>query len=65
MPSTSQKNDPLSLAGADLGMTGDTPGTDAETEEEKKKRLALLQQQQMKNAGTMSMAATMLGIGGG
>lgn len=63
MPQTSQKNSPLSAAGADLGLQSDVPGLNDETEEERKKRLALLQQQQMAGAGRLtSMAGQMLGL---
>jgi hypothetical protein len=65
MPQTSSKNTPLSSAGADLGLTGNTPAMDEETEEEKKKRLALQQKQQMSGNPMSSMAGTMLNLSGG
>lgn len=43
MPATSQKNMPLSAAGADLGLTGDNGPETEETDDEKKKRLAAMQ----------------------
>lgn len=66
MPVVSEKNTPLTSAGADLGLQGSTPGMDAETEEEKKKRLAALALQQQKSS-TSGMASQMLyggGVGG-
>lgn len=63
MPPISEKNLPLSAAGADLGLSGgDT--LDQETEEERKKRLAMLAKSQAANP--MSLASQMLlgGAGG-
>lgn len=60
MPMTSQKNDPLSPAGVDLGL-GTTPGEDAETEEERRKRLAMAQKQM---GGNPSGALMDLGLAG-
>ena len=64
MPQTSAKNTPLSYSGADLGLVGNTPAMDEETEEEKKKRLALQAKQQMTGAGMTSLAGTMLNLSG-
>lgn len=53
MPPTSAKNDPLSPAGVDLGLTGNTPGHDEETEEEKRKRLEQAQKLYGQQSGVM------------
>lgn len=41
MPTISNKNMPLSAAGADLGL-GDAPADDEETEEQRKRRLGMI-----------------------
>lgn len=62
MPVTSQKNMPLTSAGADLGITGNTPGTDEDEEDKKRK---LLQRKQVEaGLSPMGLASSML-LGGG
>lgn len=61
MPVISQKNQPLSPAGADLGLGRSNASYEGETDEERKKRLKAIAMNQAQSPASMAL----LGNGAG